>query len=104
MPPLSQATEQRLCLCFPDHTRGLVRHLLLEECGNKLPGLAEADSERMDRFRFAVLKLSGGDLGGLERALLLARTDWRDLLMAAGFGEDPQAHTHWLPGKADVRD
>jgi hypothetical protein len=42
----------------------------------------------MERVRFAVLKLSGGDLEKLRKAIKLAQTDWRDLLMAAGFGHD----------------
>jgi len=33
--------------------------------------------------------------GGLEAAIELANTDWRDLLMAAGFGEDLNAHQKW---------
>jgi len=31
---------------------------------------------------------------GLD-AIRLAETDWRDALMAAGFGEDLQAHIAW---------
>ena len=53
----------------------------------------------MDRFRFAVLKLSGGDLDKFDSAIQLAKTDWRDLLMAAGFGENLTAHESWLPKK-----
>jgi hypothetical protein len=41
------------------------------------------------------LKLSEGNLDKLNRAVALAKTDWRDLLMAAGFGEDIKAHLAW---------
>lgn len=50
-----------------------------------------------ERCRIAVLKLSGGDLDAFERALSLFETDYRDLLMAAGFGHDTGAHLTWRP-------
>ncbi len=50
-----------------------------------------------ERFRFAALRLSNGDLRKLEQAVELAKRDWRDLLMAAGFGEDVTAHERWRP-------
>ena len=31
----------------------------------------------------------------LYDAIALAQTDWRDLLVAAGFGDDVQAHKDW---------
>jgi hypothetical protein len=55
---------------------------------------SEAASERL---QFAALKLSEGNLDKLDRAVALAKIDWRDLLMAAGFGEDIKAHLAWLP-------
>ena len=33
----------------------------------------------------------------LQKAIELAKTDWRDLLMSAGFGEDIHAHERWFP-------
>ena len=101
-PPLSEETEKRLRILFSASEQELVRSLLVSECGNNLPGLQDADSEMMDRFRFAVLKLSEGDLSELDKALRLANTDWRDLLMAAGFGESLTAHESWLPERKDV--
>lgn len=95
-PILSTESQRRIELLFPADERALVGDLLLAECGNNLPGLETLDAKQMDRFRFAVLKLSGGDLGKLESALQLAKVDWRDLLMAAGFGEDPRVHEQWL--------
>jgi hypothetical protein len=47
--------------------------------------------------RFAALKLSEGRLDRLEEAIKLAQTDWRDLLVAAGFAHDVEAHLNWLP-------
>jgi hypothetical protein len=74
-----------------------VRTVLLEQCGNNLPLLAKCSSTDMDRFRFAVLKLSGGSLIGLDEAIRLAKEDWRDLLIAAEFSKDVKAHESWLP-------
>lgn len=96
-PPLSAATDERITRLFPPSERELVRSLLIAECGNDLPGLQDEDSTAMDRFRFAVLKLSEGNLSKFDKALCLAKTDWRDLLMAAGFGESLTAHESWQP-------
>lgn len=49
----------------------------------------------MERIRFAALKLSRGNPHKLLRAIEEARMDWRDLLMAAGFGTDENAHEIW---------
>src|SRR5262249_23491957 len=54
-------------------------------------------SEDSERLRFAALRLSHGDLRALDEAIALGRTDWRDLLMAADFGYDTQAHERWVP-------
>ncbi|HEY2532393.1 MAG TPA: hypothetical protein VGJ20_31435 [Xanthobacteraceae bacterium] len=45
------------------------------------------------------LRLSEGKLDQLEHAIALAKADWRDLLMAAGFEHDVDAHTSLLPVK-----
>ena len=96
--PLSTECEKRIELLFSPDEQDLVRSLLETECGNNLPGLEGADSEGMDRFRFAVLRLSEGDLSRFDDALRLAMYDWRDLIMAAGFGYDVTAHKSWMPG------
>jgi hypothetical protein len=74
-----------------------VRIILLEECGNNLPLLKDCDEVAMDRFRFAALKLSDGMVDKLRSAVDLARADWHDLLVAAGFARDVNAHKSWLP-------
>jgi hypothetical protein len=84
-------------LLFPKKRGAAVQKLLLEQCGNNLPFCGKVDSLAMDRFRFAVLKLSAGDWAKLLKAIELAKLDKRDLLVAAGFANDPQAHTAWLP-------
>ncbi|SDN88580.1 hypothetical protein [Afipia sp. GAS231] len=94
---ISQETEKRIALLFPADERSLVRAVLSEECGNNLPFLEHLDDVKLERFQFAALKLSEGKLDKLDRAVALAKRDWRDLLMAAGFAEDTNAHMSWLP-------
>jgi hypothetical protein len=55
------------------------------------------DPSGFDRIRFAVLKLSAGDLVRLGQEIDGAHVDWRDTLMAAGFGQDIHAHLRWNP-------
>jgi hypothetical protein len=97
MPPLSPETRRRLDVLFPGRDRDEAARLLEEECGNNLPSCGMLDAAGMDRLRFAALKLSRGHLGKLKEAVELAKIDWRDLLMAAGFGEDVDAHRTWEP-------
>jgi hypothetical protein len=99
MPPsrVSLETERRIALLFPPDQRELVRAILSEECGNNLPFLNDLDEVKLERFQFAALKLSAGHLDKFDHAIALAKRDWRDLLMAAGFGEDVNAHASWLP-------
>lgn len=94
MNPLSQAVEERVIRLFDGNPRDEARRLLETECGESVPGWRLAG---LDRLRIAALKFSGGELDGLRGAIALAHTDVRDLLMAAGFGEDVDAHAEWWP-------
>lgn len=69
---------------------------LERDCGDTLPLISAMGEEGIERVRCAVLKLSEGSPEKLERALRVAREDWRDSLVAAGFGHDPLAHRDWL--------
>jgi hypothetical protein len=71
--------------------------MLTDECGSNLPFCEKSTSRQLERLRFAALKLSDGRLELLREAVELAKVDWRDLLMAAGFGSDVSAHARWLP-------
>ena len=98
-PDLSPETIRRVDVLFPPENRERAKALLYEQCGNNLPFLEKLDMYRIERFRFAALKYSDGDLDMLERAVKLAQKDWRDLLMAVGFG-DVGAHRKWEPKPA----
>lgn len=101
--PLTQETQQRLAALFALSDRGAATDILTAECGDNLGCGDPAGSVLIERIRFAALKLSGGDLELLHRAVDLAKLDWRDLLMAAGFGYDFNAHRAWWPGPDDGR-
>jgi len=91
-----------------ENTLRLVRHIFTAEnyaaviaaletrCGSGLPLWVSTTPEGLERIRFAVLKVSSGSLPQFERALAIANTDWRDVLVAAGFGNGLQAHINWL--------
>ena len=95
--PLSELTAQRLAALFRDDDALLAARLLAEECGSNLPFCADLDARGLERIRFAALKVSGGQLDRLEKAVELAKLDWRDLLMSAGFGYDSTEHERWRP-------
>ena len=94
---LSEKTELHVARLFPHHLRAEVTDLLLTQCGNNLPFCETQDEFQLERIRFAVLKLSGGDIGALKKAIELAQKDWRDVLVAAGFADDVTAHERWSP-------
>jgi hypothetical protein len=97
MVPLSPPTKQRLVALFRPSEQGPATVLLEERCGSHLPFIEAATPERLERVRFAVLKLSQGDLEQMREYVHLAETDWRDLLVDAGFADDPEAHLRWWP-------
>jgi len=84
--PLTTGTAKRIAMLFKPNDIELVSSLLVDECG-----------ELLERVHFAVLKLSRGDLNALQRAIDLAKLDWRDALVSAGFGDDIKAHESWWP-------
>jgi hypothetical protein len=99
MTPLTPAVVQKIEALFPPEGREAAGRMIAERCGADLPLSAHMgpDASGFDRIRFAVLKLSRGDLERLRREIEGAHCDWRDTLMAAGFGEDIHAHLQWNP-------
>ena len=95
--PLSPETRRRLDRLFAPAHRPTAEAILVNECGNNLPFLEKLDMFQLERYRYAALKLSEGNVESLRRAVRLAQDDWRDLLMSAGFGQDVTAHERWWP-------
>jgi hypothetical protein len=98
-PSLSNEVKFRITRLFPPEQQEKVRQLLHNDCGNNLPFQKSVDASGLDRVRFAVLKLSDGNMDKLEEAIRIANQDWRDALVWAGFGDDVYAHEEWLPIK-----
>lgn len=98
---LTAETSRRVAALFPQAEVGEVERLLVSECGSGHPSFEGSTPEHLERLRFAALKLSGGSIAELRRALALAREDWRDLLMAAGFGFSVDAHREWFPQRRE---
>jgi hypothetical protein len=97
MIPLSRGTLDRIHALFPQPEWDGVAQALVERCGDNLPLVHTTYAALTERIRFAVLKLSDGKLAELERHLQVAGRDWRDVLLAAGFGTDYGAHLQWMP-------
>ena len=96
MPPkLSPRTRQLVEKIFGPKRVDEAVQWLEDECGDNLPSCEKHDEYQMERIRFAVLKLSKGDIRKLLAAIDEARMDWRDLFMAADFGYDVNAHELW---------
>lgn len=98
MKGLSEKTWTIVQKMFPYDQCEEVGQLLVAECGNNLPGFHKSNEEELERVRFAVLRLSKGHLDELPLVIIGAQTDWRDTLMAAGFGHSVSEHEIWANG------
>jgi hypothetical protein len=94
---LSPDTEQRLAILFAAKDQPAARAILRDQCGDNLAFLQRLGATEIERVRLGALKLSQGRLDKLRQAVHLAQQDFRDLLMAAGFGHDTKAHLAWMP-------
>ena len=98
VPPaeLSPETQRRLRVLFAEPDWPEAERLLRDSCGTNLPFCEKSNPESLERLRFAAMKLSDGSLTKLDGAVSLAQSDWRDLLLAAQFG-DLDTHARWEP-------
>ncbi len=94
---LSARTIASVDKLFSNDDAVLAMELLIHQCGNNVPFCENKSPTEMDRIRLAAVKLSDGSYPELQKAIELACIDWRDLLMAAGFGHDTEAHNKWVP-------
>jgi Zn-dependent protease len=85
--PLTARTKQNLNQMFTLVDRDEAAQLL----GEIFPVSSPRDAERV---HCAALRLSRGDMRELAEVV---RLDWRDILVAAGFGDDARAHERWVP-------
>ena len=57
--------------------------------------LAPSSSQGIERIDFSIIKIAAADIGALSRAVELAKLDWRNLLMEAGFAQSVDRHNQW---------
>lgn len=92
---LSQKTVKLLEVLYPSEgERESIARALETRCSENIPFCDRSTPEQMERIRFAVLKLTL-EKGRFEHWVKEAAFDWRDLFIAAGFGEDITAHESW---------
>ena len=88
---LTPLIESKINRYFAPELRVEVRNLLLNECGqNLLPTLENADAKELEHFRLAALKVSGGDMEQLRRAIIMVNNDYRDLLLEAMYSREAE--------------
>ena len=92
---LSERTRNIIGVIFPAENIVDVQLLMREECSKLKLGCDDWSDMQFERIWFGVLKMSNGDSIKLLDAVVLAQADWRDLLMAAGFGDDLDSHSKW---------
>jgi hypothetical protein len=95
--PLTDAVRQRIELLFRPQEQEQVARLLEEHCRYDVLYRNSPASE-VERVRFAILKLSHGEVARIQMGIDAARQDFRDVLMWADFGE-PGMHLRWFPEK-----
>ena len=87
--------QSHITRLFPPEKREEVTKLLCEDCILALGPSDKASQAFLERVQCAVLKCSKGNMENLFDAVTLAQTDWRDLLVLAGFAERSDAHRNW---------
>jgi gluconokinase len=94
-PQLSPLTKHLVEKLFEPSDQAEALRFLVEECGSNLPFCKDNDEYKMERIRFAALRVSIGYLDDLRSAIDLAKSDWRDLLVRARFAESLTTHQEW---------
>lgn len=89
---ISTRLLRRIQLDFPHHTE-----IVLDRLGT-LDGLVVQSGQDRERMLAAVVRQAAGRLDRLDQALAAAWQDWRDLLVAAGLGDQawPTRLSEWL--------
>ena len=96
---ISAETNRRILAMFQSVEHDIVIDTLLKECGDNLPLVNSSYAQLAERIRFAVIKLSKGDIWELNKWVNHSKIDWRDVLMAAGFGNGVEDHLKWWPNE-----
>ncbi|WP_299070792.1 hypothetical protein [Accumulibacter sp.] len=82
--PLTPNIAKAVARLYPQADVKEVVRLLTEQCADSLPNCQDSDEYGLEDLRFAVLKLSGGNLAKLREVVRMANEDWRDVIWEAG--------------------
>ncbi len=93
--PLSEKTKRAAELLLAEPDRSRIGQRLVAETSEEIPMWREFTPEGLERIRFSVLKLIAQGPEHENIAFNHAKMDWRDLFMAAGFGESASEHERW---------
>lgn len=102
---LSKRVDRLLAIVVEEPNRSRLAARLQEEAANNIPFHEKSKANDMDRIRFAILKLISENPSSEDAVFDLAKLDWRDLFMGAGFGYDAKEHVKWyqrFTGDGDV--
>lgn len=91
---LSSKNEQLVDALFDQEYASHLKGRLRMEVGENLPCCEKSNPKGMERIRFSVIKLISENRYDEDQSIELAKVDWRDLLMAAGYG-NTEAHKKW---------
>lgn len=100
MEAITPRLRGRIDADFPKHADMVVNRL------HELDPVVTDSRQDPQRMFAAVVRLAHGRLDKLDTALRLARLDWRDLLVAADFGNEdwPARLSAWLDTPAEPGD
>src|SRR2546426_6208286 len=101
MVELSTLTRQHVTALFSSSDWADADRFLASECAENLPLVHNPTPSGLERLRFAAIRLSGGSLPRLRDAIELAKSDWRDLLVASDFAHDVHSHQRWQPRRLE---
>jgi hypothetical protein len=102
MTPLTPDVIKIAQLFFQEQDLTRVLNALESECGTNLPLCQDSTPESLERLRFAAIKVSKGEMGLFREAIDLAKLDWRDLLVWAGFANNIHEHQKWAESVTSV--
>jgi hypothetical protein len=101
---LSERTKHLIAKLFTKSEGVIIWDMLYRAVGQNINYCNPATPENMERIRFAILKLTKQSRLNLAVGIYQAQTDWRDLLMSAGFGHDANQHMAWYQEQMDSDD
>ena len=94
---LGPLTEELISKTCPTDKQSAIRALLTKECARNLPLIGDTPEYLLliDRIQLATLRGADWEIAKIAKAVALAKVDWRDVLMGAGFGHSLSAHIEW---------